>query len=183
MKTSFFKQLKKDIKNKNEHKKALFFLFLFIIFFSIFYFILSKTIIYNYINFFYGFVSNVILNIFGISTSFVFDKASTTSIIFVAKLTEPLIINFLCAGIIEFCLLASAILASKGISLKKRATGFFLSIPLVIFFNLFRIIVTSLFIIYSNLFWATLVHGFLFRIFLIIVVIGFYYFWFRWSNR
>jgi len=183
MAKTFFKQLKKDLKNKEEHKKAFYFLFLFIAFFTFFYLIFS-TLFYTYIIYFYGYVSSVILKlIFNIPNSFIFDNINYLSLITVSNIKEPIIISFLCSGIIEFCLLASAILASKGIDLKKRIIGFLFTIPVVVFFNIFRIVLTILLIVTSSLAIAEFMHGFLFRIFLVIVVIGFYYFWFKYSYK
>ena len=183
MAKTFFKQLKKDLKNKEEHKKAFYFLFLFIAFFTFFYLIFS-TLFYTYIIYFYGYVSSVILKlIFNIPNSFIFDNINYLSLITVSNIKEPIIISFLCSGIIEFCLLASAILASKGIDLNKRIIGFLFTIPVVVFFNIFRIVLTILLIVTSSLAIAEFMHGFLFRIFLVIVVIGFYYFWFKYSYK
>lgn len=182
-KKPLFKQLKKDLKNKEEHKKAFFFLFLFLVFFLLFYIVLS-FIFYKYINYFYGFFSGVILElIFKIPNKFIFDSINNFSLLVIPQISEPIIISFLCSGIVEFCLLASAILASKGIEIRKRITGFLLAIPVVVFFNLFRITLTTVIIVHSSLAVAEFMHGFLFRIFLVIVVLGFYYFWFKYSYK
>jgi exosortase/archaeosortase family protein len=180
---SFFKKFKKDLKNKKEHKKALFFLFLFILVFSLSYLLFAKSPVSGYINYFFGFFSSVLLSVFGASNSFVFDSLTKTSSILVSNLKEPIVISFLCSGILEFSLLISAILSSVGISLKKRIFGALLAIPVIIFFNLTRIVVTSLIIINDNLSFANFVHGFLFRLFLIIIVIGTYYVWFRINTK
>ena len=181
--TSFFKKFKKDIKDKKEYRKALFFLFLFILFFSLFYLFLGKTPIADYINYFFGFLTSAVLSFLGISNSFIFDSTAKISIILVSKLSEPITLGFLCTGILEFCLLASAIAASAGIAIKKRVYGVLLAIPVIIVFNITRIVLTSLIIINGNLSFANFVHGFLFRIFLIIIVIGTYYFWFKANTR
>ena len=180
---SFVKRFKKDLKNKNEHKKALLFLFLFIFVFSLSYLLFAKSPISGYINYFFGFSSSVVLSVFGVSNNFVFDSLTKTSTIVVSNLKEPIVISFLCSGILEFCLLISAILSSVGVSLNKRIVGALLCNSNHIFFNLTRIVVTSLIIINSNLSFANFVHGFLFRLFLIIIVIGTYYVWFRTNTE
>ncbi len=181
-KEPFSKQLKKDLKSKSEHKKALFFLFLFICFFVVFY--LLCTIFYSHINYFFGYFSSFLLKaIFGVSNTFVFDSYITISQIYIPLLSQPIEIGFLCCGIIEFCLLSSAILASKGISIKKRVAGFLLSIPLIILFNLFRITITIIIVLHSSQGFAEFIHGFLFRVFLVILVVGFYYLWFKHSSK
>ena len=53
---SFVKRFKKDLKNKNEHKKALLFLFLFIFVFSLSYLLFAKSPISGYINYFFGYL-------------------------------------------------------------------------------------------------------------------------------
>ncbi len=173
------KQIKKDLKNKKELKKSFIFLIYFLVIFVVVYLFLNN-VLYNYINYCYGFISNFIIsNMFGINTSFIFDDINLISVILINSLNYPVFITFLCTGILEFSLISSAILASKGISLKNRIYGFLLSIPLVIVFNIFRIVCTILMIIYFSLPLAEFLHSFLFRLFLIIIVIGFYYFWFK----
>jgi len=182
-KNSLLKNLKKDLKDKREYKKALYFLFLFIVFFICFYLVLSE-ILYVYINYFFGYLSSWILeNLFRVSNIFIFDSINKFSLIVIPKIKDPIIISFLCTGILEFCLLSSAIFASKGIDLFKRFYGFLIAIPLVIFFNLFRITLTTYIITIANLGLAEFMHGFLFRIFLVIIVVGFYYFWFKNSYK
>ncbi|MFA5746159.1 MAG: exosortase/archaeosortase family protein [archaeon] len=177
---SFLKRFRKDIKDKREYQKALLFLFLFIFCFSIFYLILSISQISNYISYFYGLLSSICLTVFfGINNQFVFDAVSKTSSIVVSTISEPITIGFLCSGVLEFCLLASAMIASVGISIKKRLMGVLISIPVIVIFNVFRITVTSYIIVAGNLSFANLVHGFLFRIFLIAMVIGTYFVWFK----
>lgn len=183
MKSNFFKQLKKDLKNKREYKKALLFLFVFIFVFSVSYLIFAKSLLTGYINYFFGFFSSALLSVFGKANTFVFDSVTKTSTILVSTLKEPIILSFLCSGILEFCLLISAILSSIGISLKKRIVGALLSIPIIIAFNLTRIVVTSLIIINGNLSFSSFVHGFLFRLFLIFIVIGTYYVWFTKNTK
>jgi exosortase/archaeosortase family protein len=180
---TFVKRFKKDIKDEREYKKALFFLFLFILFFSVSYLIFGKTLIAGYINYFYGFLSSAILSVFGIANTFVFDSVNQISKILVSGLAEPITITFLCSGILEFCLLISAILASVGISVRKRVVGALLAVPIVIVFNIIRIVFTSIIIVNGNLSFANFVHGFLFRVFLVIIVIGTYYFWFTKNTK
>jgi exosortase/archaeosortase family protein len=145
--------------------------------------VFGKTLLAGYINYFYGFLSSAILSVLGIANTFVFDSATHTSKILVSSLTEPIIISFLCSGILEFCLLISAILSSVGISVRKRVLGALLAVPIVIIFNIIRIVFTSVIIVNGNLSFANFVHGFLFRVFLILIVIGTYYFWFTKNSK
>jgi exosortase/archaeosortase family protein len=86
----------------------------------------------------------------------------------------------MCTGILEFSLLVSAILSTYNISIKQRLKGFLYSLGVVILFNLFRIVITIFIIVNLNLKIANFFHGFLFRIFLVIIVLGTYYFWLRY---
>jgi exosortase/archaeosortase family protein len=178
-----FKQIKKDLRNKKELKKTFVFLIYFLLLFIIIYLFLNNFC-YKYINYFYGFISNFFLSkLFLINTNFVFDNINNISIILLNSLNYPIFITSLCTGILEFSLISSAILASRGVKLKNRIIGFLLSIPLVVVFNIFRIVFTILILIYLSLSVAEFLHSFLFRLFLIIIVIVFYYFWFKFNYK
>lgn len=177
---NIFKKIKSDLGKKKERQKALSFLILFLIFFFIIYLLLTKTFLYKQINIFFAVTSGFILQtIFGINNHFIYDSFLKSSTIIISNLEYPLIINKLCTGILEFSLLSAAIIASKGISILKRIIGFLISILVVIVFNIFRISFTGYLIINLNLFWAEIFHGILFRLFLVIIVIGTYYLWLK----
>jgi len=177
--------MKKNKTKKFDKLKAGFiFLSLFLLFFIFIYVILGYSFLYNYINYFFGITSNFIINhVFGIITTFSYSIVDGASVITISSLDYPIFINFLCTGILEFALLASAILASTSVSWKKRVIGVSLSIPLVIIFNIIRISFTVYLITALNLSWANFFHGFLFRLFLVIIVIGFYWLWLRKSTN
>jgi len=174
---------KEKIKRFQKLKVGLLFLFLFFLFFLFIYCLLGYSFLYNYINYFFGITSNfVINNLFGIIATFSYDIINNYSIITISSINYPIYITFLCTGILEFALLASAILASSNISWKRRLIGVGLSILVVIFLNVMRISITSYLITILNLSWANFFHSFLFRLFLVIVVLGFYWFWLRFNT-
>ena len=178
-KQNLFKNIKKDLFKKKEQKKALYFLLIFLFFFAIIYLLLAETFFYKQINLFFGIASSFLLNLFGISNLFFYDSVIKSSTVVISSLEYPLIINKLCTGILEFSLLSAAILASKGIPIIKRIIGFLISILVVMFFNIFRISLTGYLIVHLNIFWAEIFHAVLFRLFLVIIVIGTYYLWFK----
>jgi exosortase/archaeosortase family protein len=171
-----FKEFKKDLKNKKEYIKALYFLIYFIIFFFIIYNFLNISFIYKYINLFYGKISYLILsNTFLLNSSFYF----IDNISLIVSSNFSLAITKLCTAILEFSLISAAILSSRGIPWLKRIKGVLYSIFVIIIFNILRIIITCLVINYLSLDLATFLHSFLFRLFIIIVVGGFYFIWLK----
>ncbi|NCQ51158.1 exosortase/archaeosortase family protein [archaeon] len=177
---TFFKKIKRDLKTKKKIKESLYFLLFFIISFSLIYLLLSKTLIYNFINYFYGSLSSIILNIFyGINTSFYYDFIEQVTFLIIPSIDYPVAIVFLCTGILEFSLIVSAIVSTIGFSLRKKIKWVLISSFLVIIFNLLRITFTIFIIDYFNLEIADFFHGFLFRLFLVIIVIGTYYFFLK----
>ncbi len=183
-KNNFFKQIKKDLNNKKKVKSSFYFLLFFLVSFIVIYLVLSKTILYVYINYFYGLVSTFLLNvIYSVDASFVFDNILNASIINISSLGYPVIINSLCTGILEFTLLVSAIISSIGVSWRNRLYGVLTAIGVVIIFNSLRITFTTFIITRFNLSIANFLHGFLFRLFLIIIVIGTYWLWLRYVYK
>jgi len=177
-KKSFIKQFKKDLKNKKKLKDSFYFLFLFLFFFIIIFIILSKTILYTFINFIYGLLSSFLLtHIYHLSSSFLFDSLNKLSVLTIANINYPVVIEFLCTGILEFSLLSAAILASFDSSWKKRIIGVLISAVVVFIFNIFRITITIFIIDKLNLSVANFFHGFLFRLFMVIIVVGVYWYW------
>jgi exosortase/archaeosortase family protein len=171
-------------KNKTKRfqklRNGFIFLLLFFVFFIFIYIILSYSFLYNYINYFFGIASNFILQqVFGIVTTFSYNLIDGVSVITIPSIAYPIYINSLCTGILEFALLASAILSTFTISWKKRLIGASIAVGIVILFNIIRISTTVYLITSLNLSWANFFHGFLFRLFLIIIVLGFYWLWLR----
>jgi len=177
-KSGFFKSLNKDLGNKKKRKDAFIFLGLFLIFFVLIYFIFSFSFIYSAVNYFFGYFSSLILGLF-FQSSFYFDAFLKMSIITVSGIDLPITLGRLCTGILEFAILSAAILASKGIAWKRRITGVLLAGAVVAVFNIFRIVTTAIIIKLADIESAEFFHGFLFRLFLVVIVIGTYWLWYK----
>src|SRR3989338_6588066 len=91
-------------------------------------------------------------------------------------------ISYLCTGVLEALLLIAAILASFGIGLRNRIIGAIAAFFAVFVFNIARIIVTIALIMNFDLRIAEISHDLLFRLSLLIVIAGFYYFWQKWAT-
>lgn len=88
-------------------------------------------------------------------------------------------ISELCTGLLETLLLATAIIASFGIHWKKRIIGAVAALAFGLAFNQFRIFVSIMQILNTDLQTAELTHDVFFRLSILIVIAGFYYWWFR----
>jgi exosortase/archaeosortase family protein len=173
---NYFKKIKKDLKNKTKVKDSFYFLIYFLISFVSIYLLFSKTIIYSFVNYFYGSFSSKLLNIvFNISSSFYYDFIEKVTFLVLPSLNYPVAIIFLCTGILEFSLIFSSIVATIGVSVRQKTKWVLLASLIVIVFNLLRITFTIFLIVSLNLQIANFFHGFLFKLFLIVIVIGTYY--------
>ncbi|MFH1779650.1 MAG: exosortase/archaeosortase family protein [Candidatus Micrarchaeota archaeon] len=80
-------------------------------------------------------------------------------------------INEVCSGGIEIIVLFGIIFASFEKTWKERMNGFLIGLILLIALNFFRIVATLHFL-------SEFMHSFLFRITLIIAIVGYYWYWF-----
>lgn len=93
-------------------------------------------------------------------------------------------ISYLCTGLLEMIVLISAIIASLGISWRKRLLGIVVGVGLTQAFNLMRIIITTDLILRTDsIEIIEFVHNFLFRLTLFIVIVGIYAAWFYWATK
>lgn len=92
-------------------------------------------------------------------------------------------ISFVCLGIVEWALLVSAILASRGFEWKHRAKGIVYGTVALFAFNEFRIVFTIHTILNSSIEFSEAVHGVLFRAFLFVVLAGFYWAWVKSAEK
>ena len=92
-------------------------------------------------------------------------------------------INYLCTGLLELTVLVSAMIASFGISRRKRAIGIIAGIAIGITFNAMRIVLTVLALLYAEAKTAELAHDLLFRLSIIFVIAGIYWVWFSWATK
>ncbi len=182
MSKNYFLKLKRDFKNKRKVRDSFYFLLYFIISFISIYLLLAKSILYNFINYFYGSTSSKLLNlIYNIPSSFYYDFIEQITFLTIPSIDYPIAIVFLCTGILEFSLIFSAIVSTIGVSLRNKVKWVLLSSLVVIVFNLLRITFTIFIINSYNLDLANFFHGFLFRTFLVLIVIGIYYFYLKRS--
>ncbi len=87
-------------------------------------------------------------------------------------------ISYLCTGLLEAVIIAAAVLASVGISREKRILGAVAGVALTFIFNQARIVATMLAVVNMGLDSAEFLHNLLFRVFLFIVIAGYYALWF-----
>jgi exosortase/archaeosortase family protein len=91
-------------------------------------------------------------------------------------------ISDLCTGLMETLIIVGAILASAGISLRRRLIGAAVGAVATILFNYVRIIITALVILGTgDLALIEFTHNVLFRIFLFLAIAGIYIAWFYWA--
>jgi len=95
---------------------------------------------------------------------------------------QTIFISWLCSGVLEIIILVSAILASFGISWKKKIIGVFAAIIIGYVFNLIRIWATLNIILTQNAQVFEIAHDTLFRIVLFAYIIVVYVLWFMWAN-
>ncbi len=106
----------------------------------------------------------------------------------ILELSEPVLIllstghtisiSFLCTGLLEIAVLASAILASYGISWSRRILGVLIAVFFAHLFNLARIVITVFAVLEQPPYVAELAHDFLFRLLLFAIVFLMYAVWF-----
>ena len=96
------------------------------------------------------------------------------------SVNEKLIeISPLCSGFVEMVLLIGAIAATRNVSWKKRALGIIAGVLALYVLNLFRIVITILQLVHTNLAFAEFTHDILFRVGLIL---GFAIIYGAWSR-
>jgi exosortase/archaeosortase family protein len=91
-------------------------------------------------------------------------------------------ISELCTGLMETLIIVGAIVASIGISWRKRLLGAAAAAAATIALNYVRIIATALLILStSDLALIEFTHNVLFRLFLFVTIAGLYIAWFYWA--
>ena len=130
--------------------------------------------------YFYAKITIFILGIFGITGTIEYKEPV---LIFLELFSLPIGISYLCTGLLEIIVVWSAIIASFGIEIKKRAIGVVAGTITLVIFNIIRIVGSILIIGFFGLGVGEFSHDILFRIFLLIAVAGFYYVWFMWATK
>jgi len=106
------------------------------------------------------------------------DTIAQSPIRFWAK-THLIEISSLCAGLLEIILFASAVLATRGVSTRKKIWGIVLGVAALYVFNVLRIIFTVQQIVHTPFSFAELTHDVLFRLILIMGFAAVYWFWLK----
>ena len=131
-----------------------------------------------------GFVASVALaglGLLGIGGSLEAGPGVEPVVMRVAGLSNPVAIGYLCTGLLETMVLASAVLASFGIPWKKRLKGAGLGVLISFIFNILRIDLTLLMVRWQGLEIGELAHDLFFRLALFLTVAGYYAGWF-WQS-
>ncbi|MBU2099845.1 archaeosortase/exosortase family protein [Candidatus Micrarchaeota archaeon] len=92
-------------------------------------------------------------------------------------------ISYLCTGLMEFILLASALAATEGVENKKKVLGIIGAGIATFLFNITRIIITISLISTSSMQTIELAHNVLFRVSLFVLIAGYYFFWYYFSVK
>ncbi len=92
-------------------------------------------------------------------------------------------ISYLCTGLMEFILLASAIIATAGIKKEKKVLGIVGAGIATFVFNVIRIVITISLIENTSIEIIELTHDVLFRISLFVLIAGYYFIWYYFSVK
>jgi exosortase/archaeosortase family protein len=99
------------------------------------------------------------------------------------NINQQINIIWLCTGILEIIVLCGAILASFGVSWRKKLWGCLIAIIAGYVFNLLRIWITLNIIITQNIEVIEFTHDLLFRFVLFFYIIIVYVLWFQWAKK
>jgi len=98
--------------------------------------------------------------------------------------THKIEIGYLCTGLLESTVIISAIIASLGISIKKRIMGIIFGLTFVNIFNLVRIVVTAEAVVNAREIQViSFIHNILFRALLFVGIGCYYAVWFFFATR
>lgn len=88
----------------------------------------------------------------------------------------------LCAGLLEMILLTSAIIATRGASVRKKIKGIGFGIVVLYVFNVLRIVFTVQQIVHTPISFAELTHDVLFRLILVVGFAAVYAYWLKTAD-
>ncbi len=134
----------------------------------------------QFIEYFYASAALFLLNSAGMGGEIIFQEPV---LILLHNYDNSIGITYLCTGLFELIILVSAIIASFGIQLRKRLIGAAGAVVVTALFNIVRIFLSIYIIILFGLQIGELSHDLLFRIFLFLVIAGYYAAWFFWATR
>ncbi|MEM4598880.1 MAG: exosortase/archaeosortase family protein [Candidatus Diapherotrites archaeon] len=155
----------------------------FLILFLIYFFIIS--IIFYFLpleifEFLTAKTTATVLEILGYSAEVLFGEPAKI----IVNSKHNIEISYLCTGLLETTLIISAIAASAGISIKKRAIGALVGVAFVNALNILRIVATIVAIANLNdIGTVDFIHNVLFRVTLFVGIALYYAAWFFISTR
>lgn len=176
-----FKGLVKDVRSELGSKKAIRdvekFIIIFLATFVLLYFVLTPLIApaWHAIGVFSANGANWLLNMFGFDTT-VSENVLRTS---VDGTQYDFVVSQLCSGDVEIALLASLLIASFDILLSWRIAGSFIGAFGIILINPVRIALTLGLTKTLGLNAGDVAHSFIFRIFLFVFLVTYYFVWYR----
>ncbi|MBN2127068.1 MAG: exosortase/archaeosortase family protein [Candidatus Diapherotrites archaeon] len=176
---NFLQKIKSDLNNKSEQKKGLKFIGFFLIWFLVLN-LLFLFIPLQWIEFVPAFFAWIVFTLIGFQGIIVLQNPvliEFTNFDYVVSIT------YLCSGLLESIVLVSCILASIGISRKKRILGAIAGVIVLGIGNIARIVLSVLILKIAGEFYADLFHEILFKIFLFIGIAGIYLIWFLWATE
>ncbi|MFH1056728.1 MAG: exosortase/archaeosortase family protein [Candidatus Micrarchaeota archaeon] len=153
---------------KGELRKGAKFVVFFAVLFSFAYVVLSFTPLNRFLGLTAGTTSQLVLKAAGVETTLTIlqnGNYALESSSFVAELNDA------CAAIIEIAVLFGIVFASFERKLSERIKGFFFGMVLLLVLNPIRITASILFL-------HPFVHDVLFRITLVVTIVGFYAVWY-----
>ncbi len=153
--------------------------FLLLVFWTAAFFLVSNLIPIVWIEQLIATVVSFVLELFSIPS---FVGIETDAFIQVDN-GPKIIINYLCTGIVETIILMAAILATFEIHWKKRVIGAIAAVIGIAIFNLMRILFTTATILTQPVEIVVLSHEVFFRIFLFVVIAGFYWIWILFAQK
>ncbi len=190
-KKSFFENMK-NIFNEQEKKivsdKKKQFTF-FVLGFAFFYILLSSIFLpfEDSAKLFTGENAEFLIGLQGIETSesgfYELEEGAMEKNVYSFYIGEiQIVISMLCTGVFEIIILVSAILASFGITWKKKIVGVIIGIVSGIVFNTLRVWITINIILTQSPEVIEFTHDILFRITLFLYIMIVYVLWFLWAN-
>ncbi len=142
--------------------------------------LLFSLIPLEWIEFVFAFLTSLILSVFGVQNELVYGEPV---IIMLHNFSPDISIGDLCTGLLELSIIIAAVVASFGIKIEKRIAGAIAATATIFAFNLIRIVLSIGIILLFGLGIGELSHEVLFRIFLFLVIAGFYFLWFNWATK
>lgn len=172
----FWRSLKKDLKNQKALRNATKFMVIFTLVFLVFLLILIPLLspLWDFFGVANAHSVRAILALFGIESE-VIGNILTTS---VNGEDIDFVISQICSGDIEIALLISLLLASFDVALSWRVIGSIIGAFVILLVNPLRIGLTLIITVNTNLEVGDLAHNILFRLFLFLLLIFYYFLWY-----